>query len=318
MIPFREEDLITTLDYFNRDDLINQVLSETNDTLELMTENQILEKLGQMSEREKLKELNNVLDRGQKRAYSHLMHELKSTNPSTNKYKEIQSKLLEYDKLLFKPRTPVPKIDMSSFALDNQRIGEARTIVGTILEKKQIEVQERIILNWHELHSVKTYGGGQHRVINGYIRLSDDWSSHISTRLTQGYTKEQIINEVETLIKDLDSAMGKMPGLTQDSTIFRACDTFSGTLRPGDISSFKGYGSCSFQEESAKGFHDDGRYMLKILAPKGQKGVAMNAKNDGVRITHLTHEHEFLLPKNQKFQVLEVDHVEKTATIVLL
>ena len=112
--------------------------------------------------------------------------------------------------------------------------------------------------------------------------------------------------------------MEKTAGLAQDSTIFRACDTFSGTLRPGDISSFKGYGSCSFQEESAKGFMDAGRYKLKILAPKGQKGIAMNAKNDGVRLTSNTHEHEFLLPKNQEFIVLEVDHFNREAVILLI
>ena len=63
---------------------------------------------------------------------------------------------------------------------------------------------------------------------------------------------------------------------------------------------------------------DSGRYKLKILGPKGQKGIAMNAKNDGVRITRHTHEHEFLLPKNQKFQVLEVDHHKHEATILLI
>ena len=60
--------------------------------------------------------------------------------------------------------------------------------------------------------------------------------------------------------------------------------------------------------------------MLKILAPEGQKGIAMNAKNDGVRLTATsnTHEHEFLLPKNQKFIVLEVDYFHHEATILLI
>lgn len=285
-----------------------------------VTDENIRKKLSQLSEKELMKQLYKTLDKGQRIRYSELMKTLKSTVPSSKVYKEIKAQMFEYEKLLFKPKNPVPKIDRDLFLLDNQNIGQARTIVGTILEKKQIELQEKIILTWKELHAVKSYGGISHRWINGYIRKNDDWADYLEDQLRKGRTEKDILNEIEDLIEDLDSAMEKTTGLAQDSTIFRACDTFSGTLRPGDISSFEGYGSCSFQEESAKGFMDDGRYKLKILAPKGQKGIAMNAKNDGVRLTSTsnTHEHEFLLPKNQKFQVLEVDHFKHEATILLI
>jgi hypothetical protein len=235
---------------------------------ETITDEKIREKLNRLSEKELLKQLGKTLDRGQRKTYNELIKALKSTSPSSKKYKEIKAQMFEYEKLLFKPKNSVPKVDMDDFIIDNQKIGGARTIEGTILEKKQIELQEKIILNWKELHSVKTYGGSFHEQINGYIRKNDAWNKYLEKQLSQRRTEEEIIKEIENLIEDLDSAMEKTTGLAQDSTIFRACDTFSGTLRPGDISSFKGYGSCSFQEESAKGFMDSGRYKLKILAPK--------------------------------------------------
>lgn len=169
-----------------------------------------------------------------------------------------------------------------------------------------------------EFGSVKSYGGVEHFRINGYIRQNQDWIDYINSALTKGRTRDEVIRETKKIIRNMDSAIAKTSGLEQDSIIFRACDTFEGHLRAGDVSSFKGYASCSFQKESAKGFHDDGRYMLKILAPKGQKGIAMNAKNNGQKFTTYSHEHEYLLPRNQEFHVLEVDHLNKTATILLL
>lgn len=330
MAQFRETDLIPTLDAFNKDELISRALSQTEPIQTELTDAQILEKLNTMDLETKLDELEKVLDWGAVEEWIKLTEKLERIDnrivandgfipKGMQKAKEkLLTELYAYEKAIFKPPKPIPKINIKSYAVDNQTVGSARTIKDTILEKKQIELQEKIIFPPNEFNSVRAYGGVNHAKINGYIRKNEDWSSYLSTMLTKGHSKKEMIKEVETLIKDIDDAMQRTPALQQDSTIFRACDTFGAYLRKGDIDSFKGYASCSFQMESAEGFDDTGRYMLKILAPKGQKGIAMNAKNNGDKITYFTHEHEFLLPKNQKFQVIEVDHKSKTATILLI
>ena len=96
---------------------------------------------------------------------------------------------------------------MDSFFLDNQNIRGARTIAGTILEKKQIKIQGKIILNWEELYAVKTYSGHFHKQINGYIRKNSDWEKYFENQLNKEFTEDEIIKEIE----DLDSAMKKTP-----------------------------------------------------------------------------------------------------------
>ena len=107
---------------------------------------------------------------------------------------------------------------MDSFFLDNQNIRGARTIAGTILEKKQIKIQGKIILNWEELHAVKTYSGHFHKQINGYVRKKSDWEKYFENQLNKEFTEDEIIKEIEDLIEDPDSAMKKTPSLTQSMT----------------------------------------------------------------------------------------------------
>ena len=107
---------------------------------------------------------------------------------------------------------------MDSFFLDNQNIRGARTIAGTILEKKQIKIQGKIILNWEELHAVKTYSGYFHKQINGYVRKNSDWEKYFENQLNKEFTEDEIIKEIEDLIEDPDSAMKKTPSLTQSMT----------------------------------------------------------------------------------------------------
>ena len=333
MAQFKEDDLIATLDYFNADEIVQQAMAENTSIPEVLTDEQIKEKLLGMSLEDKYEKLDKILDEGQIREWISLTDKLDDLDLKIVRYtskgakppkllQDARNKLLDkmfaYEKYIFGPPRPIPKINIENFVLDNQKVGEAHTIEGTILEKRQIHIQEKIIMSVDEFGSVKSYGGIEHFRINGYIRQNQNWIDYINSALTKGRTRDEVIRETKKIIRNMDSAIAKTPGLEQDSIIFRACDTFEGHLRAGDVSSFKGYASCSFQKESAKGFHDDGRYMLKILAPKGQKGIAMNAKNNGQKFTTYSHEHEYLLPRNQEFQVLEVDHLNKTATILLL
>ena len=290
-----------------------------------LTEIQIKQELSKLSEREKLKELKQTLDKGQTKAYTQLMSELKRTSPSSKKYKEVQAKIFEYDKLLFKPKNKVPEIDITKFKMDEQ-VGEVHTIKNTILEKKQIDIQNKINLTMAEESDLHAYGGKPHAYINGFLKKNDDWDKFVLDMSSKGYSEEELIKGsnslrgMEDIISNMDSAMVKSSGLTQDTVIFSGTE-FDGTLRAGDFSSFTEYRSCSYQYDSAESFKigNPDRYMVKIYAPEGQKGIAMNAKmSDGNRLGFYSHEHEFLLPRDQEFQVIDVDHFNKQATILLI
>lgn len=290
-----------------------------------LSDSEIKQRLSEMSEREKLKELKQTLDKGQTRSYSKLMSKLKHTDPSSKEYKEIQAKMWEYDKLLFKPKNPTPNIDVTKFKMDEQ-VGEVHTIKNTILEKKQIDIQNKINLTMAEESDLHAYGGKPHTYINGFLKKNDDWDKFVLDMSSKGYSEQELIKGtkslrgMEDIISNMDSAMVKSSGLTQDTVIFSGTE-FDGTLRAGDFSSFAEYRSCSYQYDSAESFKigKPERYMVKIYAPEGQKGIAMNAKmSDGNRLGFYSHEHEFLLPRGQEFQVIEVDHFNKEATILLI
>ncbi|MBR0271708.1 MAG: hypothetical protein IJQ68_06945 [Methanobrevibacter sp.] len=129
--------------------------------------------------------------------------------------------------------------------------------------------------------------------------------------------REFCIKNTKKLNKNLDSAIEKSSGLTQDTILYRADDYFDITLDIGDYGNFSGFTSTSFQKRGADQFFDEERYMVKILAPKGTKGIAMNGGH-GWRAK--TSEHEYLLPKNSRYIVLDVNHDPKvrTATVLLI
>ena len=187
------------------------------------------------------------------------------------------------------------------------------------MKYSKLNIQDKIGLTSDESWALGRYGGENYELINGFLTKNEVWEEYLEKGLSKGWTEKKVIEDFEnTFIKHIDSAMGKSPGLTQDTVIFSGTE-FDGTLRVGDFSSFDVYRSCSYQLDSAESFNYPERYMVKIYAPKGQKGIAMNGNgNNGERLGFYSHEHEFLLPRNQKFQVIEVDHDNKQATIMLI
>ena len=309
----------------------NPIMEETSSNL---TETEIKQKLSKLSLEEKYELLDNVLDEGQLHNWIELTDKLDSLDYKLsqaierNNQKAIEgftkakekalNMMYEYERLIYTKPNKIPDIDFTKFIMDNQ-VGEVHTIKNTLLEKKQINIQNKIGLTSDESFALHTYGGKSHDIINGFFTKDEVWEEYLSKRVSEGWTEKEIIEDFEnTFIKHIDSAMAKSPGLTQDTVIYSGAP-FEGHLRVGDISSFDGYRSCSYQIDSAESFNYPERYMVKIYAPEGQKGIAMNGNgNHGERLGFYSHEHEFLLPKNQKFQVIEVDHEHQQATILLL
>ena len=109
--------------------------------------------------------------------------------------------------------------------------------------------------------------------------------------------------------------MEKTGGLTQDTVLWsgREEEVFL-DLEPGSIAQWKNIISTSYKKSVGSNYQADDRYLVKILAPKGTKGIAANDP----RLAGLIREHEFTLPRNQKFMVLDIDHKKKHVTILLI
>ena len=86
----------------------------------------------------------------------------------------------------------------------------------------------------------------------------------------------------------------------------------------GETGVLKGFQATSFFEEGAKPFAEpENRWLVEVHAKEGQKGVCMNAKN-GNGFTKFPEEHEYLLPRNQKYVIIEKDIETHTAKILLI
>ncbi|WP_407420685.1 phage minor head protein [Methanobrevibacter sp.] len=290
-----------------------------------LTNTEIRKELSKMSIDEKLEKIDKVLSVSEKEKYlkyisirDELTAKLKK-NPNLKgaiSNKEKADKLIfQYEKKIFRHDTNIPEIDETKFILDNQEVGGSYSIEDTILEKKQIKYQENTLWTNRERDTIDAYGGTTHKRMNGYIRQDDYWEEIMSVMSEK--EREFCMENTKKLNKNLDSALEKSPGLIQDTILYRADDCFDVTLAVGDYGNFSGFPSTSFQERGADQFLDEGRYKVKILAPKGTKGIAMNGKHGW---NAKTSEHEFLLQTNQKYIVLDVNHDPKvrTATVLLI
>ena len=125
--------------------------------------------------------------------------------------------------------------------------------------------------------------------------------------------QSEIVEDAKEMMRNLDSAMDKSLGLVENTKLFRY-GYFDVNLNPGDKGIWKAYTSTSFQKRSAETYGVPGKYYIEIFANKNTKGLALNDD----RINGLTYEHEYLLSRNQEYQVLEVDHINKTVKVLLV
>lgn len=140
-------------------------------------------------------------------------------------------------------------------------------------------------------------------VINGKIYNDDYYKDMIK----EGKYTDEFIDH---MINDIDNCIEEAPPLQEDTILWMGRE-FDETLKPLEVSSYDGFCSSSFQERIADNHSGYGeKYKIKIKAPKGTKGFCVAYAEQ--------EEHEFLLGRNQKFMVEEIDTVNKTATIRLI
>ena len=126
--------------------------------------------------------------------------------------------------------------------------------------------------------------------------------------------EQDIKDSVNTMQDYIDNS----EGLEYDTVLYRGGHWDEGT-KVGDVKTTPVMNSASFSERTAYtvGIADQGKmdgYLIKIYAPKGTKGLMVNAPS----LASDFPEHEYLLGKGQKYIVLDVDDAERTATIKLI
>ena len=284
----------------------------------------LLEKLDNLSQNEKYGKLGELLNHAQKDKYvelvqseKRLLNEINSTFDE-KKLKKLNKQLnnvsnekLKYEKLIYnpKPSNPVTKLNKTNYKIDTQDIGH--DINKSVFEKKQINAQKNINWTTDEKFAMDRWYSTSYWQINGYIKNSKEYQEYLLSLPNK--ERKKFIKEIRQRVEYIDSAMAKTEGLTQKTTLYRSGE-IDLDLNEGDVGIWNTVTSTSFQKSAAEGYKEEGRYAITILADKGQKGIAANDPT----FSSFTHEHEFTLPRRQKYEIIEVDHNKKTATVLLI
>ncbi len=305
---------------------------------------EIREKLAQLtfSEKEALLLEKGLLNEGESAEYHYLKGSLEITpqiieeqernlelhkNPQIKEYiregleytksvfEKEKEKLFQYEKRLlngYEPRQPqVIEYDESKYVVDDEELHYSSD--KGIVEKRQIESQEKITFSDSEIEGLQSYYGNE-CVVNSKLWDGEEWN---------GLSDEERVAlkpKISKTSRNISKAINKTEGLLQDTTVWHS-GKFDVTKIVGDKVHFKGFTSCSFREEVAEGFNKGGEvtdsliYNYKILLPKGTKGICANDTHQG-ELTNYHQEHEYLLDKGFKGDIVDIDYEKQVVTIM--
>lgn len=293
------------------------------------------EKLFELPSKDTLRVMGKNLNKAQRRETSQLMSKIKNYKKTWNETSDIKTK----DKI-YSDITKIQK-QLSEFEkiAKNTKIKEAsnynfdtfmkETSQGE-LEKSQIQIQSKKQYDKKEITSVNAYLSSYHKNINGYLYKNskignnslpypqnyiEKYNWYVENAKKQGAKNEkEFFNLIKDSIKSIDTAIKNSPGLSQDTVLYAAKE-WNINLNPGDVGECNVFMSTSFRKSGAEGFKDSNRYLIEIYAKEGQKGLAVG---NGSGFSGVIQEHEFLLPREQQFKVISVDHNTQTVKIMLL
>lgn len=121
------------------------------------------------------------------------------------------------------------------------------------------------------------------------------------------------------VVEYMDSAIDKSPGLPQNTTLYRGIKSAEGdfgfeNLKPGSVLIDQAYVSTSADRGLSENWFlgTNSAYMMKIQAPKGTKGLVVHSVTNDKRYAN---EFEYLLPRNSKFEVLNVDATSRVIEV---
>lgn len=329
MVEFTEDDLIP-IPGFEKQTLQEAMEQTQNITPEAPVGGvEIFDPQSIIPDKKELKELRTVLNKGQLREYSKLMSEakplirqyesatLEEQMVIEEKLRNIQNAMNELSSLgkhTERMILDIPEINMNEYLTDKTIYENGEQKIINLLERKQIQLQESIHYNNDEVGYVGNYSRQWYKPLNGRIYNTPEYQEMLAEKTLAGADKSfhEYLNNIE---KNLDSAIAKSPTLQNKTVLYRE-GYFDINLSKGEIGEWKAYTSTSFQKSGTSGFVDENTYSIKILANEKTKGLAIRGIGKGN--CGFAEEHEFLLGRNQKYQVLDINYNTKEVTILLL
>ena len=206
----------------------------------------------------------------------------------------------------------VPNVNVDDFVQDTQykTVKDLLNNQGS-LEENQVKEQNAIYtkdnVSDSEKHSMDWYFAGDMNNLNKTIYgFTNSLGKHFDKKLD---------DEQKRNVKDIDNLMNRSPPLQQATTFYRI-GHWDIHLKPGDHGKWKGYTSTTYQERVTDAYKEDHTDAMKmiILAPQGTKGIT--GYNPPLFRNDIG-EHEYTLPRNTGYTVLDVDYDTMTATIIL-
>ncbi len=163
----------------------------------------------------------------------------------------------------------------------------------------------KIVLNKFTKEIIDLWSGSFHKNVNNYIR---------------GKRFNKLYNQIfEGFIYELSKIINNADGLRQKTILFRGERNVDlSRYELGKIKSFKGFISTSFEKHTATKFaklnKSKKNFIIKIVAKKGVKGVAINGKEIG----EFPDQNEWLLNNGQKYITKSIDFDNQIIEIELI
>lgn len=193
---------------------------------------------------------------------------------------------------------------------EDEDVGYPSTDRGE-LEYNQEQIQEKQGYDDKIITAIREdWTGGYYNKIQDYLL-----GNSTKKELIENYgdeTGNRIVSSADEIMKYIDGSQG----LAEDTVLYRGGYWEEG-VKVGTVGEIPCLNSTSFSKQTAREVGIMGsseKYMLTVYSPKGTKGCMVNAPS----LRNEFGGHEYLLNKGQKYIVLAVDDVEKTATIKLI
>lgn len=280
---FREGDLVTTLDYFNADDLIENTMREFRQTAP-----EVLKPINPNILNDfKINPIPNINKIGKKRHPIPLTRETVKQYPKdflTHKYYDFQN----YSSTIAR--------HYESYYDD------------AFMNKMKKRISGNTLQGTKSIYDSFKYGcGNNFGRLNAYYR---DKSKYISDLRKLGETEKEIRTVTERFDKIEENMLNGMKQaipLTEDTFTYRATSTnHEIPLKVGERGTFKGFTSTSFDKETPLIYYqkDSKKYNVfyNILNPKGTRGMVLESST---KFTNTNGQAELLLPETE----YEIVHV---------
>lgn len=205
-------------------------------------------------------------------------------------------------------------IEISNVPINNQETTEIKSSFNKITYTDKFNAKEIDSLKEYQLGNIsKGAKVGGYDAINGYLR-SGEISDNIKSKF--GINK----SDMDKVISNIDSTFGKSV-VKSDFLTYRGMRNGDRVLNIdiGGIYQDKAYVSTSKNLAAAKKFSDGvgkNSIIMEIKVKKGNEAIVMNDFSD--KMGHLKRENEILLPRNQKFKIIEKVPIDKFLTKVIV